>query len=592
LAIPLEMLLPGPDTILDWPGALMPFQVEGVHELINRDRILLADDMGLGKTLQAIAAIRILLLMREIESALVVVPASILEQWSQEFSKWAPELRSIIIRGTPAERAWQWTAQVHVTLISYDTLLSDFTDNTQAPPRRRIWDVVVLDEAQRIKNRNETSRMVKQLQRRRSWALSGTPLENSVEDLASIMEFVDQGDLTSTKYYRPGPVLLNRHRELQLRRKKADVLEQLPPKRVVKIAVSLLPRQQESYDRAEKEGVVHLRQLGNAVRIQHVLELITRLKQICNADPETGESVKLNDIRQRLATLAAGGNRAIVFSQYTDPVFGVRAVAEAIQEFAPLTFTGDMSSQERSRVIQRFKSNDLHKALVLSLKAGGIGLNLQEASYVFHLDRWWNPAIERQAEDRSHRYGQVVPVNVFKYRCTGTIEDRIDTILEHKQRLFDELIDDVSLDVGSQLTSDELFGLFGLTSPGQRQRESAHPPTGLQLEERCARILERRGWTVQRTPASHDGGVDVIGTRTDEVGIEEVIYVQCKDHARPVGVSVVRELIGALPAGKSIRPVLASPAGATIGAGQLARQRGVIIWDEAKLFELESAMGE
>ena len=423
LAVPLESLLPGPSTALDWPAHLMQFQLDGVRALLTRDRILLADDMGLGKTVQAIAAIRILCIQRTIESVLIVVPAGLIDQWRRELYRWAPELRLIAVRGSAADRAWQWRAAAHVTIVSYETLRSDSAGGPEAPSRRKLWDIVVLDEAQKIKNRDvEISRAAKQLRRKRSWALTGTPLENGLDDLASILEFVDQGDETSTKKYVPGPELLARHQELQLRRRKSDVLDQLPPKQVIAVGIPLLPAQQQSYVRAEQEGVFRLRELGQTIRIDHVLELITRLKQICNADPETGESAKFLDIRERMTTLSEEGHRALLFSQYTDNSFGVGAVAAALEDFQPLTYTGGMSGPERDRVIQQFKSDSTHQALVLSLRAGGVGLNLQEASYVFHVDRWWNPAVERQAEDRTHRMGQIVPVTVFKYTCEGTIE--------------------------------------------------------------------------------------------------------------------------------------------------------------------------
>ena len=140
-------------------------------------------------------------------------------------------------------------------------------------------------------------------------------------------------------------------------------------------------------------------------------------------------------------------------------------MAQALKEFRPLTFTGAQSPEERRDIVNRFRRDEDHKVLVISLRAGGVGLNLQEASYVFHLDRWWNPAVERQAEDRSHRYGQTVPVHVFKYSCVNTIEERIDRILDRKQELFDELVDDVSIDLSSVLNARELFGLFGLEAP-------------------------------------------------------------------------------------------------------------------------------
>ena len=447
---------------LDWPGTLMAFQKDGVRALLASHRLLLADDMGLGKTVQAIVALRILRAKKAITSCLIAAPASLLDQWRREIGKWAPELSAIIVRGPAAERAWQWAADVDVTLVSYDTLRSDVAGNARAPVRMKRWDVVVADEAQRIKNRNDTSDALKGLRRTRSWALTGTPIENHEEELASILEFVDHEDSSAPKRYRPGVALLARHRELQVRRRKSDVLDDLPPKQITKVPIALSPGQRNSYDKAERDGVIYLKSLGAEVRVRHVLELITRLKQICNADPQTGESSKLADVKDRLAQLTAQGHRALVFSQYTNDLSGVAGAVSHLHEFNPLTFTGDMSTEDRTAVVDRFKADEAHKVLALSLRAGGLGLNLQEASYVFHLDRWWNPALERQAEDRSHRIGQTVKVNVITYTCAGTIEERIDAILQRKQALFEEVVDDVSLDLSARMNREELLGLFGL----------------------------------------------------------------------------------------------------------------------------------
>ena len=588
LSVPLDALLPGPNTVIEWPAQLLAYQVIGVEALLSRDRILLADDMGLGKTVQAAAALRILCLQGKLQGALLVVPASLLDQWRRELRRWAPELRVVVVRGSSTDRSWQWQGAAHVKVVSYETLRAD-NELSIGWARQHHWDLVILDEAQKIKNPDSSAALVcKLLPRRRSWAMTGTPLENKLEDLASILEFVDHSANGELVHYRAGPEMLEHHRQLQLRRRKADVLTDLPPKRVIRLTLPLLPEQQLAYDRAEQDGVLQLRAKGSEVRIQHVLELILRLKQLCNFCPATGRSAKMLDIRERLEVLGQEGHRALVFSQFTDDTFGVRAAARELADFDPLVYTGDLSGPERDRIVQTFKTTPNHRALVLSLRAGGVGINLQEASYVFHLDRWWNPAIERQAEDRSHRMGQPYPVTVFTYTSDGTIEQRIDEIISAKQALFDEVVDDVSIDLGARLNAAELFGLFGLPAPTTFTGASRTSSTGLELEDRCARVLSAAGWDVQHTPRTRDGGVDLVAERIDEMGLAERLFVQCKDHRRPVGVETVRELLGVLPPGEHIRAVLVAPGGVTADARRLANAREVVIWDDDCLADLES----
>jgi hypothetical protein len=595
---PTELLL-AQDGPLQWPETLFPYQLEGIHALMSHDALLLADDMGLGKTIQTIAALRLLTLQRQIESALIIVRAGLINQWRREIQRWAPELRTLTIRGPSVERAWQWTTAAHVYLVSYETFRTDFTDNPHSPPRRRVWDVVILDEAQTIKNRDaEISNKCKRLPRRRAWALTGTPVENSEDELASLLEFVtpvEEG--AAPRRLTPGSELRERQKQVQLRRKKSEVLPQLPPKIVSRIALKLEGAQRASYDRAEREGVAQLRTQGEEARIENVLALITRLKQICNFCPRTGRSVKLDDIRERLQILTAEGHRALIFSQFADERYGGRAVVAALAPFQPLLYTGDLSAQQKETVIRAFKQNPAHKALVLSLRAGGQGLNLQEASYVFHFDRWWNPAIGQQAEDRSHRFGQVFPAHVYIYTCEDTVEERIERVLQQKQALFEELIDDVSIDLQSNLTTEELFALFGLTPPVQAKsvRRSTEPLvnyaelSGVEFERYVQRLLERKGWRVETTPLTRDRGLDLIARRKDEVGVELTLYIQCKNHASPVGVEIARALNGALPKHLSgARGVLVCPSGFTAAAIAFAKECDLTLWDRHHLFTLAS----
>lgn len=449
---------------LELPHAPFPYQLSGIAFLYPRHAAVLADEMGLGKTMQAITAIRLLLRRGEVARVLLVCPKPLVSNWQREFHRWAPEIALATIEGDQARRAWQWRAQdLPLKIANYELLVRDRESLAAAQVE---FDLVVLDESQRIKNRgSSTAEVVRSIPRKRSWALTGTPIENSAEDLAGIFEFVRPGLLR-------GDMKPSRMGRLAgddiLRRTKGQVLTDLPPKLIRDAQIEISPAQRESYRLAEEQGVLRLTELGEGASIQHVFELVLRLKQICNFDPATGESAKLERLVADLDEVAASGQKAIVFSQWVDTL--VR-LAGYLDKHRPLEYHGRVPARLRDAVLRQFKEDPRRSVLLISYGAGGVGLNLQFASYVFLFDRWWNPAIEDQAINRAHRIGVQSPVTVTRFLAAGTIEERIDAVLEQKRAIFDLVLSQASAgDSGRPhglpgLTRDEIFGLFKLRAP-------------------------------------------------------------------------------------------------------------------------------
>jgi SNF2-related domain/Helicase conserved C-terminal domain/SNF2 Helicase protein len=467
-------------------GELRPYQKVGLGWLTRTREMglgaLLADDMGLGKTVQVIAY---LLDRRDAVTrpALIVCPTSVLGNWQRELHRFAPGLTVHIHHGPDRARDPEALAPWDVVLTSYALLPRDRRLLTEGS-----WRVLVLDEAQAVKNPlTHAAQTARQVDAAHRVALTGTPVENRLDDLWSIMHILNPGLLgTRTGFRRliAGPIerraepeaeeaLVRMTRPFLLRRRKVDpdVLPDLPPRQDSTEFCTLTVEQAALYQATIDAMMRDVRGAAGIERRGHVLALITRLKQVCNHPLHAlgkpgalpGRSGKLDRLTEMLSEALAEGDSALVFTQYAVMGGLLSGHVERELQVERLYLDGSTPRVERERIVERFQQpNGDPRVLVMSLRAGGLGLNLTAASHVFHFDRWWNPAVEDQASDRAHRIGQTRVVQVHKMVCGGTIEERIDELIAGKRDLAARIVDRGVESALSELGDDELAELVAL----------------------------------------------------------------------------------------------------------------------------------
>lgn len=451
-----------PEVPNELTATLRPYQLEGFHFLVyltvNHLGGILADDMGLGKTMQSIAWVLWLHSNAKTKTtksapALVVCPKSVLDVWAIEFGKAAPNLKVQVLREKDTLDLKEVVSSADVLVLNYAQLRSCIEDLTKIE-----WLCVILDEGQHIKNPDsKVAKAARQLSSKNRLVLTGTPLENRLLDLWSLMTFATPGALGERNYFQKhfdrrkdelaASRLSARLRPFILRRTKQQVAKDLPPRTEENLLCEMSGIQEKLY-RDQLANAQHMiitatgADLLNKRRFA-ILQAITRLRQICchpalaGSDSTQAESAKLNTLLELLDQLHEEGHKVLVFSQFVSMLEIIRnKLIELNRPYHWLTG----SSQNRAQIVQDFQEDPEASVFLLSLKAGGSGLNLTAASYVILYDPWWNPAVENQAIDRAHRIGQTQPVMAYRLLAKGTIEEKIQKLKEQKQMLSDDIL--------------------------------------------------------------------------------------------------------------------------------------------------------
>ena len=469
-------------------GTLRPYQIRGYSWLAFLKELglggCLADDMGLGKTVQALALVLRDRARGEKRPVLLVCPTSVVGNWEREAARFAPDLPVLVHHGVGRSRgpAFARAAEKHALVVSSYSLLH--RDESHLGSIQ--WAGVILDEAQNIKNpETRQARAARSLQADYRLALTGTPVENHVGDLWSIMEFLNPGLLGTQSAFRSRfflPIQVHRDREAAdrlrritspflLRRMKTDrsIIADLPAKLEMKVFTGLTREQASLYRAVVKEAEEGLEGAEGIQRKGLVLATISKLKQVCNHPAQflgdgsaaAGRSGKLARLTEMLEEALSVDDRALVFTQFAKMgEILKRHLQELLGREVPFLH-GGVAKKRRDRMVEEFQDPGGPPVFLLSLKAGGTGLNLTRANHVFHFDRWWNPAVEDQATDRAFRIGQSREVQVHKFLCAGTLEEAIDDMIEAKKGVAARV---VGTGEGwlTELSNDELRKVFAL----------------------------------------------------------------------------------------------------------------------------------
>ena len=410
---------------LDLPFELRDYQKTGVEFLTNNSSALLGDDMGLGKTVQIIVALKKIYSETGIFRCLIVVPNSLKTNWLNEFETWFPGTLVTDLKGDLENRSYTLETYNGFVICTYEQLRASFDANHRIPS----FDFVIYDEVQRLKNSSSQVYMSAYgVIAEKVWAMSGTPLENSVNDIVNIFNIIKSGVIQKGLNENEISSAISPY---LLRRLKKDVLDELPDLIEQNVYIDLGPDQAKEYS-----NLYNSRLSMDGKDSAGLLALITELKKLVNFSEKTRKSAKLDRLKDLLKELMEKGEKVLIFSQY---VKTLEFIEEEL-EYATFMYHGGMNQVQKDSTIENFKTGDTN-ILLMSLMAGGVGLNIQEASTVIIFDRWWNPAVESQAIARAHRMGRKDPVHAIKFVTSGTIEERILQILHDKEDLFDFVIE-------------------------------------------------------------------------------------------------------------------------------------------------------